>query len=183
MSGAGAPASVDRIPRVRGFLPHPIVRQATAPPCHHPSAIASPSSSTSSRATPPWSARGSAQPWYRIARRPERSRGRLQAPAARAQRGPGTRPLTSTSDRPTRAWCPVYGALPAHIALAAGPTQPDRTNDLGARCSTDAGILASCASTVTPRRPVPSLGRLSLPVKPVRCIAGNMRPNPAVMES
>jgi hypothetical protein len=50
--------------------------------------------------------------------------------------------LTSTSDRPTRVRCPVYGALPPRFAVRArGPAEPDRTNVLGARCSTRCGDL------------------------------------------
>jgi hypothetical protein len=44
-------------------------------------------------------------------------------------------------------------------------------------------IYAGCASSVNPRTPDPSLGRLWLPVKPVRCIAGNMRLAQAAMEN
>jgi hypothetical protein len=91
--------------------------------------------------------------------------------------------LTGTSDRLTRARCPAYEAWPPHFASATGQAEPDRTNVLVARCSTGAGIWAGCASEASPRTPAPSLGRLWLPVKPVRCIAGNMRPRWAVTES
>jgi hypothetical protein len=183
-SGAGAQASLDRISRAGGFLPHPVVGQAAAaraPPCEGSWGIASPSSA-SSHATPPWRARGSAQPWYRIARRPERSRGRPMQRRAQAKRKAKAGRLAKTSRHPCQGMCPVYGAPPARPETGAGLTGPVRTNVLGARYSTGAVICAGCASSVTPRTPVPSLGRVWLPVKPVRCIAGNMRPTRPVTE-
>lgn len=77
----------------------------------------------------------------------------------------------------------MYGAPPTRHTRRAGLTGLDRTNVLGARYSTAEVICAGCASSVTPRTPDPSLGRLWLPVKPVRCIAGNMRLAQAAMEN
>ena len=184
-SGAGAQASLDRIPRAGGFLPHPVVRQAAAsraPPCETSLGIASPSSA-SSHATPPWRARGPAQPWYRIARGPQRSRGRPMQQRAGTERKAKAQRLARTSRGSYQESCPVYVAPIARPEESGGGRKgPGRTNVLGARYSTAAVICAGCASTVTPRRPVPSLGRLCQPVKPVRCIAGNMPPRRPVME-
>ncbi len=130
-------------------LPGPSRRRGAAtggptacPPWVLSCAIASPSALASRRATPPWLARGSTQPWYRIARRPERSRGRPKSMSRTGRTGRETateRPTSAARPR-RRRHCPMYVAPLLQHAKGAGQSGPDRTYVAGARCSTDAEI-------------------------------------------
>jgi hypothetical protein len=117
------------------------VGPAPDPRCELPWMISSPSSSASRRATPPWHARGSPRTWYRIARRPDRSRGRLLLESApRNRRKAEAIPLTRLSLRPHVAPYHVYAAPLLRFDNVVEQTGPVHTYLAGARCSTGAEI-------------------------------------------